>query len=106
MGYLVGLAQQFFEIMASMSAARRIAILLFMGLVISSLVGLMIWSSRPEYQVLFSGLVQDDATVVIAKLRERQIPYIIDGGGRVIKVPSGVVHEMRLSLAAENVPAK
>jgi len=105
MGYLVGLAQQFFEIMASMSAARRIAILLFMGLVISSLVGLMIWSSRPEYQVLFSGLVQDDATVVIAKLRERQIPYIIDGGGSVIKVPSGVVHEMRLSLAEENVPA-
>lgn len=105
MNLLIQLVHQFWEVIVGMSAARRTAILLFMGIIISSLIGLMVWSSRPDYQVLYSGLAQDDAGTVLTRLRERRIPYILDGNGTVIKVPSSVLHEMRLALAEENLPS-
>ncbi|MFP6890149.1 MAG: flagellar basal-body MS-ring/collar protein FliF [Nitrospinota bacterium] len=105
MNLLIQLVHQFWEVIVGMSAARRTAILLFMGIIISSLIGLMVWSSRPDYQVLYSGLAQDDAGTVMTRLRERRIPYILDGNGTVIKVPSSVLHEMRLALAEENLPS-
>ena len=105
MNLLIQLVHQFWEVIVGMSAARRTAILLFMGIIISSLIGLMVWSSRPDYQVLYSGLAQDDAGTVLTRLRERRIPYILDGNGTVIKVPSSVLHEMRLAIAEENLPS-
>ncbi len=104
MGYLVQLAGQFWEIIVNMSGARRVAVLMFMGIVVSSLVGLMMWSARPDYQVLYSGLSQDDAGSVIARLRERRTPFIIDANGTVIKVPGTQIHETRLALAEDNLP--
>ncbi|MFC1491526.1 flagellar basal-body MS-ring/collar protein FliF, partial [Nitrospinota bacterium] len=104
MNYLIQLAAQFWEIIANMSAARRIAVLMFMGVVISSLVGLMMWSARPDYQVLFSGLSQDDANTVVTRLREQRIPFLLESNGTVIKVPGTMIHETRLSLAEESLP--
>ncbi len=104
MGYLVQLAGQFWEIIVNMSGARRVAVLMFMGIVISSLVGLMMWSARPDYQVLYSGLSQDDAGAVIARLRERRVPFVIDANGTIIKVPGTKIHETRLALAEDNLP--
>ncbi len=99
------LGSQIREILVGMSASRRIAIVLFVGVVISSLVGLMMWTGQPEYRVLYTGLSQNDAGAVVTRLREQRIPYQYDEAGGVVKVPAGKIHETRLALAGENLPS-
>lgn len=98
------LGDQIREILVGMSASRRIAIVLFVGVVISSLVGLMIWTGQPEYRVLYTGLSQSDAGMVVTRLREQRIPYEYDEASGVVKVPAEKIHETRLALAEENLP--
>lgn len=99
------LGSQVREILVGMSASRRIAVVLFVGVVISSLVGLMMWTGQPEYRVLYAGLSQTDAGVVVTRLREQRIPFQYDEAGGVVKVPAGKIHETRMALAEENLPA-
>ncbi len=104
-GLIAQLGSQIREILVGMSASRRIAIVLFVGLVISSVVGLMMWTGQPEYRVLYAGLSQNDAGVVVTRLRSQRIPFEYDEASGVVKVPAGKIHEIRIALAGENLPA-
>ncbi len=99
------LGRQIRGILVGMSASRRIAVALFVGVVISSLVALMMWTGQPEYRVLYAGLSQSDAGVVVTRLREQRVPFQYDEAGGVVKVPAGKIHETRMALAEENLPA-
>lgn len=57
-----------------------------------------------DYKVLFSGLAQEDAAAVVARLQEQRIPYQLAQDGTAIMVPTTQVHEVRLSLAGEGLP--
>ncbi|MEE9275778.1 MAG: flagellar basal-body MS-ring/collar protein FliF [bacterium] len=101
---LVRLANQVRDLFFEMPTSRRLAVLIFMGLVVSSMVALMIWARRPDYQVLYSGLSQSDASAVVSRLQDKQIPYRVEGAG-IIKVPANRVREVRLVFAEEGVPS-
>ncbi len=66
--------------------------------------GLSNYATRIRYDVLYSGLQNDDASAVMASLREKQIPYRLSAGGSTIEVPVGQVDEARLELAGEGLP--
>ncbi len=57
----------------------------------------------PEYGVLFSNLSADDASSVVAKLKDDKIPYRLSDGGATILVPQDQVYEERVSLAGDGV---
>ena len=57
-----------------------------------------------NYQVLFSGLTQEDAGEVVARLKEQRIPYQLSGAGNAVMVPAAQVYEVRLTLAGEGLP--
>ncbi len=78
---------------------------IFLGLAalgVAALVVYLLWSKGPEYQVLFSNLSAEDSGTVIEKLREKRIPYKVDG--TVISVPLDKVYETRMELAGEGLP--
>jgi flagellar M-ring protein FliF len=60
--------------------------------------------NAPTYSTLFSNLSPEDASKILAKLKEQSIPYQIDDGGKSILVPKQKVYELRLSLAGEGLP--
>ncbi|MDH3360677.1 MAG: flagellar basal-body MS-ring/collar protein FliF, partial [Desulfobulbaceae bacterium] len=60
--------------------------------------------SSGGYQVLFSGLTQQDAAEVVERLKEQRVPYQLTGNGGTIMVPPGQVYDVRLSLAGEGLP--
>lgn len=63
------------------------------------------WANEPEYAVLFSDLDAANSSAVIERLKDQKIAYELRGDGSVIAVtPPSVIHELRLSLAAEGVP--
>ncbi|MDH3360004.1 MAG: flagellar basal-body MS-ring/collar protein FliF [Desulfobulbaceae bacterium] len=60
--------------------------------------------SSGNYQVLYSGLTQEDASEVVTRLKDQRVPYQISGNGSVISVPPEQVYEVRLNLAGEGLP--
>jgi flagellar M-ring protein FliF len=56
------------------------------------------------YGVLYSNLNIKDSGVIMEKLKEKKVPYRIEGGGTVIQIPENRIGEMRIELAAEGLP--
>lgn len=81
---------------------KKISLIAVIALTIALMVGIMLWSERVDYQVLYSNLTQEDAGQVINKLKEMKVPYKVDGNA--IYVPTSKVYELRLELAAEGLP--
>lgn len=59
----------------------------------------------PDYSPLFTRLDERDAGAIVDKLREMNVPYRLSDGGGTVLVPSAQVHETRLRLAGEGLPA-
>jgi flagellar M-ring protein FliF len=68
------------------------------------LVSLLWLSGGAKQQVLYTQLSMEDAAAITAKLKEMRVPYTIGGDGTTILVPSTVVYDTRLRLAAEGLP--
>ncbi len=81
---------------------KKISLIAVIAISIALMAGIMLWSERVDYQVLYSNLTQEDAGQVINKLKEMKVPYKVDGNA--IYVPSSKVYELRLELAAEGLP--
>ncbi|MCX8022127.1 MAG: flagellar basal-body MS-ring/collar protein FliF [Syntrophorhabdaceae bacterium] len=78
-----------------------IYLFLFIALFGGSILGLSIMQ-KDNYQVLFSGLSTEDASMIVAKLKEHKVPYKLGTGGTSIYVPKENVYEVRLLLASQN----
>ncbi len=81
--------------------------LLIGGVLIGSLLffgSLIYWNSKPDMQVLFSNLSQEDAGEMVNKLKEKKIPFQLSSNGSSILVPREQVYDVRLTLAAEGLP--
>ena len=57
---------------------------------------------KEEYQPLFTGLSTEDASLVVSKLKEQKIPYLLGMNGTTISVPKEKVYDVRLLLASQN----
>ena len=76
-------------------------IFLFVAVVGGSIVGIS-FIQKESYNTLFSGLSPEDASMVVAKLKEQKIPYKLGMGGTAIYVPSEKVYDVRLLLVSQN----
>jgi flagellar M-ring protein FliF len=84
---------------------QRVSLVIaFIG-VLGAMTALLVWSSRPDYQLLYGRLSQKDASSIVALLDERGTPHRIGAGGDAIYVPSSEVHTMRMELAGKGLPA-
>ena len=102
--YISQLLGQFRDVFMSLPTNRKILILLIVTITLTSFVSLLLWANRPQFDVLYSGLSQQGAGEVVAKLRERKIPFQIKSGGTTILVPSENIAEARLDLASAGLP--
>ncbi|MBF0528581.1 MAG: flagellar M-ring protein FliF [Deltaproteobacteria bacterium] len=87
-----------------MNQSRKIIALGLMAAVIAAVVVILLMANKTEYDILYTGLSQDDAGAVVAKLRERKTPYELDGNGSTIRIPKEAIQETRLYLATEGLP--
>lgn len=84
---------------------QRLSLGIAVVVTIAGLVAVALWSSRPEYQVLYSGLSPDDAGAVVDELRAQKVPYRLTRGGDTIEVPTPSLYETRLSMAGKGLPS-
>jgi len=83
---------------------RAILAIVLVGTILG-LITVGVWSSKPSYSVLYSGLAPEAASGVVDELRSGKVPYTLADGGTAIMVPSSSLYETRLTLAAKGMPA-
>lgn len=86
------------------SSSQRIGLSAF-ALICIGLIALAASIARhPQYAVLYANLDREDAAGVIQHLRDLKAPYRVTAAGTV-EAPADRIHELRLDLAAEDIPA-
>src|SRR5438270_13230902 len=89
---------------SSLSAKQRISLAVAALAIFGSLYALSHWNRERDFKPLYSGLAQEDAAAVLAKVRESGTEFRLGDGGASVLVPAAKVAEMRLQLAAAGVP--
>jgi flagellar M-ring protein FliF len=82
----------------------RVGLVLGVAVILAGAVGLTVWSSRTDYQVLFSQMTEGDAASVVEQLKHQKVSYRLADGGTTVKVPAEQVYETRLALVSSGVP--
>jgi flagellar M-ring protein FliF len=100
----VSVQQQMTGFVGRLSGTQR----LMLGVVtlgaIAAIITLVTLVNAPSYVTLFSNLSPEDASKIVAKLKEKDVQYQLDDGGKTVLVPKQSVYELRLSLAGEGLP--
>ena len=82
----------------------RLLMLVIIVLAVGGAVALAMYE-RTDERVLFSGLTAEDAAAIVEHLKSEKVPFRIDSSGGTILVPAAQVHELRLALASQGIPA-
>src|SRR5689334_23430271 len=83
---------------------QLLSLLLVVATAIALIVGGWMWSTTPEYKVLYSNLSDRDGGAVIAALQQMNVPYKFAEGSSALLVPAEHVHDLRLKLASQGLP--
>ena len=84
---------------------RRLAALAMMGVTIFAVVILGgVYLSRPQLDVLYSGLEREDVTRIGAALNEAGIPFDVNADGSAVLVRYGQTATARMLLAEKGLP--
>ncbi|ABD86669.1 flagellar basal-body MS-ring/collar protein FliF [Rhodopseudomonas palustris] len=85
---------------------RRLTVLAMVGLaVFFGVGGGAYYLSRPEFNVLYSGLSREDITRVSAVLRDANVPFDVNATGDTILVRPGQAAQARTLLADKGLPS-
>jgi len=84
---------------------QRVSLIVATLAVIGGLTGVVIWSRRPDFQLLYGRMSEKDATAVISHLETLNIPHQVSAGGTAVSVPSDQVYKLRMDLAAKGLPS-
>ncbi len=86
----------------SLSARVNIALSLAATLVVLAV--LVVYGSRPQYVVLYSGLDRDDSAAIIQYLEDNNIPYRTREAGAVVLVRTRDLSDVRVALRHQDLP--
>ena len=73
--------------------------------VVGVLVGTAYYINTPTYAVLFSDMDSESASSVVTRLKAAKVEYVLDEGGRTVRVPNGRVDELRLDFSSQGMPS-
>ena len=95
---------QFLNLLRSLPLSRKISMAFVLCLVIAGFVIMFLWANTIDYQVLFNNLSPEDGGAIVAKLKEKNVPFKVEGNGTSILVPAEKVNELRLAMAGDGLP--
>ncbi|MBU1664237.1 MAG: flagellar M-ring protein FliF [Gammaproteobacteria bacterium] len=84
-------------------AAKKMSLAAAVAASVALIVGLFLWSSAPDYKVLFSNLSERDAGTVSTTLQQMNVVYKTEANGTLM-VPADQVYDLRFKLAAQGIP--
>ena len=83
---------------------QLLTLMLVLAVGVALVIGGWMWSTTPDFRVLYSNLSDRDGGAVLAALQQLNVPYKFADGGGALLVPENLVHDTRLKLAAQGLP--
>ena len=74
-------------------------------LVVGIVAGSAWWLNAPNYVLLYSDMDSEAAGQMGTRLKNLNVQYRLDEGGRAIRVPADRIDELRLELSSQGLPA-
>jgi flagellar M-ring protein FliF len=98
------IGEQLKVIIRNLDSGKMIVILFLASVAIAGLIFMVTWAGKPDFQYLFTNLPQEDAASIVSRLKEKNIPFQIDGNGSAVLVPRENLYELRLEMASQGLP--
>ncbi len=95
---------QFRNIFSRFTRAQRAGLIAVAAVSLILIIVLTTVLNAPSYGTLFNNLNTQDASKIVQKLKEKNIPYQLDDNGKTILVPKKQMYDLRLELAGEGLP--
>jgi flagellar M-ring protein FliF len=92
------------ELWRNFGPNQKISIILAMIASLAAVAGILYWSSKPDFQLLYSGLSTKDAAEMREKLGDEKISVDVRDSGHSLYVPAKEVYKARLLLAKSGLP--
>jgi flagellar M-ring protein FliF len=93
----------FLDFFRSLDMTRRLGLIGVAGLLIATMAGIVIYSGKTDYKVLYTDLTKDDSATIARMLEEGKISYQVKDDGKTIQVPEDQVEIWRLEIAKKGV---
>ena len=93
------------ETFSSLSTAQLVSIGGAFVLAVALVTGSAWWLNAPDYVLLFDDLEPEAANDIVTRLKDLNVQYRLDAGGRAIEVPRDRADEIRLEVAGQGMPA-
>jgi flagellar M-ring protein FliF len=97
-------AQSLVALWKQLGLNQRVSLVVAALVVAGGLAGVVLWSQRPDYQLLFGRLGEKDAAAVISYLEAQNVPHQVTAGGSAVLVPASQVYKLRMDLAGKGLP--
>ncbi len=97
--------QSLLELWKQLGLNQRVSLIVAAIAVVGGMIGVALWSQRPDYQLLYARLSEKDAAAVISHLQTQNIPHQVTAGGSAVQVPTNMVHKIRMDLAGKGLPS-
>lgn len=97
--------QSLLELWKQLGLNQRVSLVVAALAVVGGMIGVALWSQRPDYQLLYARLSEKDAAAVISHLQTQNIPHQVTAGGTAVQVPTNMVHKLRMDLAGKGLPS-
>ena len=98
-------AQSLLDLWSQLGLNQRVSLVVAAAAVIGGMAVVVLWSRRPDYQLLYARLGDKDSAAIISHLQTLNIPHQISSGGGTVSVPADRVHKLRMDLAAKGLPS-
>ncbi len=98
-------AQSLLDLWNHLGLNQRVSLVVAALAVVGGFAGVVMWSQRPDYQLLYARLGDKDAAAVISYLQTQNIPYKASANGSVVQVPANMVYKLRMDLASKGLPS-
>jgi len=93
-----------FPVLEKLRALPKPVLLGAAAAVVAAIVAVAMWSSEPNYKVLFSNLDDRDGGAIVTALGTMNVPYRYNESGTALLVPADRVYDARLQLASQGLP--
>lgn len=98
-------AQSLLALWRQLGINQRVSLVVAAIVVVVGLAAVVVWSKRPDYQLLYARLGEKDAAAVISYLQSQGIPHQVSAGGTAVQVPADQVYKLRMDLAGKGLPS-
>lgn len=90
--------------LAGLTIARQMGLMLGLALSVAIGVAIVLWSQESSYARLYAEIGEKDVAEIIEVLNTQGIKYKVEAGSNAILVPTDLVSDVKLKLAAQGLP--